>query len=331
MEYNKEVLQDLYWGQGLSLNQIANRFDTSAMNVLLRMARFGIPRRRGTILFASSRIDLMSASKKPSAKQRDWNHAETKTLEDYFALSTPKELSTLFSNRTFSAILNKAHRLNLRKNKWVSHQNNFVKLNPSIEFKQIFDGLMLSDGFLQILKNGWNACFSMKSKHQEFAVFTSELFRAEGFSGKTSKLYNDTGILYEFKSHVHPWLTEQRKRWYPNGFKHIPSDLVISPLVLKFEFVGDGSAFKRKNGMYGVHFATECFIKSEVVKLQQELNALGFPFKMYKHRNGFNLQYYRNTNGQIFDILHFFDFIGNCPVNCFQYKWQVSKIRKEMN
>ena len=192
--------------------------------------------------------------------------------------------------------------------------------------QQIIDGLMLGDGNIYLPKNGVNAKYQQGSSFREFVVHVKEQLTNLGFIfdvGIREQIQEsrNNAIGYHIRSRVHEYMTEQYYRWYDNHFKIVPHDIVLSPLVCNYWYLGDGGLCYCKNKFKGLHLSTQGFIRTDIDYLSEKLSHLGF-------RN------FVETKGVIglspIPARKFLEYIGQCPVQCYQYKWY-TKSRNEYN
>lgn len=133
---------------------------------------------------------------------------------------------------------------------------------------EVLDGAMLGDGCLYLHKHETNAQFCYLSKSRQHVEFVGQYFKeyftnrgivdSQYFDKRTDKTYAHSG----FRTHVNPIFTEQYNRWYPNGIKHIPNDLILNPLTVLIWYIGDG-AICHSNRSEHIKLATQCFSKEE--------------------------------------------------------------------
>lgn len=161
---------------------------------------------------------------------------------------------------------------------------------------QIFDGVMLSDGSLtrsrlagdppgtyQGYKNsGFHMALSGE-EHLDWLEYTGEALVVLGVSLITSSPHTrrklSRGKAYleaSLETRVSPFLTLQKRRWYPSGVKEVPPDLTLTPLLLANWFMGDGGTTMSGGGpsVY-VWFATHSYPLSSVERLEEKLQAFG--------------------------------------------------------
>ena len=117
---------------------------------------------------------------------------------------------------------------------------------------------------------------------------------------------------------MNPVFTEIYHNWYVNKIKIIPADLVLTPTICLLWYLGDG-CLTNSSG-YSLFFATNCFSKtnletqilSQMKKFEASLVSAG-EFK--EGGNQYRIYIPRRH------IKHFLDYIGDCPVHFYAYKW----------
>ncbi len=184
----------------------------------------------------------------------------------------------------------------------------------STEARQWLDGELLGDGCL-VFSNR-SAKFSYGSKYKEYINYISDTlnsFRIKQ-AGKIRKYYYKKLSYYYYNSLSYAELLIIRKRWYPdNKKKIIPRDLKLTPLLLRQEYIGDGSLVHRKKHRPSIVLSTCGFPIKNVEWLVDELGKKGFKATRRPSNNIINISTYSTKD--------FLQYIGNCPVKCYQYKF----------
>lgn len=113
---------------------------------------------------------------------------------------------------------------------------------------------------------------------------------------------------------------EVRHEWYPDGTKRVPTSLKISPEVLRWWFIGDGSTCltgPRKNRLC-VRLHSEGFPLEDNLALIALLASVGLKASLCRNRH----YYYISLSGRSSE--HFFEYIGQCPpqLRSMNYKWR---------
>lgn len=194
------------------------------------------------------------------------------------------------------------------------------------EQKQICDGALLGDGCYIKPKKGKNAVFSYTSKYYNAVNFIYNKVQSFGghiesndiFDKRTNKTYH-TNL---YKSYSNELITQEYYRWYINGVKHIPKDLILTPLVCLIWYIGDGSLIQSHTSV--IKIATQCFEKEEIE------NILLPQLKLFKAKiriSGYS-KYTKKPQYAIYiprkQISNFLNYIGECPLQEYQYKWNLN-------
>ena len=119
---------------------------------------------------------------------------------------------------------------------------------------------------------------------------------------------------YHYSSRAYPELLSIHKEWYPKGKKIVPRGIVLTPLVCRQWYLGDGSLITN-NKNYRVLLCTCAFPKPDVMWLIKQLREIGF-WAVWQNGNMISIV---NKPNKIFN--NFLEYIGECPVECYKYKW----------
>lgn len=199
---------------------------------------------------------------------------------------------------------------------------------PLLDLKWL-DGWLLGDGCLKRSGRSVNARGSHGSSYREYCVYVKNRWSMMGISsGRISPCPHkdkEGGIYYSYSvvSHNYPALTDQFNRWYPQGKKHVPSDLGLSPSTLLEWYIGDGSLRGKLPALFmgGVVLEEVEFM----VYLLNQVFPGGFCRKdrpqNRKTKSGEEMQPYWEVVGSLSVVSDFFRYIGLCPLPCYLYKW----------
>ena len=195
-------------------------------------------------------------------------------------------------------------------------QVNHVQLSPeAIEF---IEGELLGDGYLQT-HSKWSARLGYKSKYNEYIDWLSKTLASFGikqsggiamghpFGRYTS--YSYTSLSYEE-------LKPMQERWYPQGKKVVPPDLILTPLVLRQWHIGDGCLIVPRRKRPYINLATCGFSTEDVMRLVAALRKLNFNATRKSSNNTITISTYSASD--------FLDWIGPCPPDIqgiYGYKW----------
>ncbi len=153
------------------------------------------------------------------------------------------------------------------------------------ESVQAVEGAILSDA--GVYRKSRHAHFTMKQSYKEHLDWLNYLAACLENLGIHSNVrpYRQVGsrdgLCYTLQSQVHPWLTGQRLRWYPDGKKIVPDDLHLTSVTIANWIMGDGSI---RFGWTTAHVAvikpcivlcTHGFNLDDVEKLRRKLQRVG--------------------------------------------------------
>lgn len=194
-------------------------------------------------------------------------------------------------------------------------------LDFSDKLSDLLEGELLGDGFIG-MNSSRSARYAHSSKHEEYLIWLSKTFASLGLEqiGKINERWHKKSktFSYHYTSKSYPELVPLRKCWYPDGKKIVPKDLVLTPIMARQWYIGDGrlgdSAKKRPQ----ISFSTCDFDKASINHLLKELGAKGFKVSHWPSSNKIGLS--------VYSVKDFLDYIGPCPKeiqNCYGYKWEV--------
>ena len=196
----------------------------------------------------------------------------------------------------------------------ISQMNSHAR-NSEIAFDekqmQILDGLLLGDGHIN--PNRFSGRYTQGCKYEEFLTHVKEILPLKWSPMWYDKKWN----CYHMKSLFTPTLKEVRERWYPNGKKIVPRNLVVSNECLLYWFLSDGSIeFSNRrifpNSKYfRIRLATDGFDSEDNSCLINKLKEVGIE-ATYRSKK---LHIHAKSNERFFNML------GKPPINCYKYKW----------
>jgi len=158
------------------------------------------------------------------------------------------------------------------------HKFTVKSITLTDEFRAILDGLLLGDG--SYIKRSLTAHFSMSQiiQHEDWVFSLKNEFEANGlflsFNKCAGKTLNSSPFLKAW-SHGCIEFLEERMRWYPEGVKIVPRDLILTPSTLAHWHMGDGNASVPK-GRLEIKLHTNGFTENDVELLSEKFqNQLG--------------------------------------------------------
>lgn len=248
----------------------------------------------------------------------DKNWLEKKYLEEKLTIrQIGKEV-----NRNNITIFYHLQKFNIPIRSKHEAQANHCKLSK--EAIEWLNGELLGDGCL-LSYSPYSAKFAYSSKYLEYIQYVSDTLQSFGIkqSGKIRKTnvgLNDSRIngdcyIYCYNSPRYVELLPVRKKWYPNGKKIVPRDMELTPLTCRQWYIGDGSLKgKTRHSQPFITLATNNFTIEDVEWLKNQLKKLNFKTTRRPSDNSIGIS-------SVYSTKDFLNYIGLCPVKCYQYKW----------
>lgn len=236
-----------------------------------------------------------------------WDKYQIDLLRKVWYDFNKKDILNLFANRTWKSIQRKSEELGLTRFRAVPVECEVI---PSWLIGEI-----LGDGYI-----GIGGKYAHTTKHRAYAEFLKAKFEKLGvhaniyddhrFDSRTNKYYDRTFVATRCN------FKQLRLKWYPNGKKVVPDDIVIDDEIFCHWIIGDGT-------IQGDHstfrICTMGFLENCVRKLIFKLNDYGIIASIQKD-NGI---YIRKTEGNKLKIeTSIKDFV---VPECYVYKFNEIK------
>ncbi len=193
------------------------------------------------------------------------------------------------------------------------------------------NGELLGDGCLQFT-SPHSVRFNYGSKYLEYIEYVRNMINSFGISGEKIYKYRRTVSSYDHKytSHSYKEMVSLRKKWYPKGKKIVPRDIKLTSLTCRQWYIGDGCLICRGKRNPHIIMYTDGFSVLDINLLLKKLTNLGFKVSRVIH-NYSKWCIHIST----YSTKAFLDYIGNCPVKCYEYKFDYKGIKnrekKEVN
>lgn len=124
---------------------------------------------------------------------------------------------------------------------------------------------------------------------------------------------------YQFSTKSYTDLMVLRSMFYPVRKKIVPDGIELNPLTLRQLYIGDGS-LKQRHRCAGdkpiIQIASCGFDVDSVNTLVAKLNGLGFIASRWPNNNSIGISTHSAQD--------FLNYIGPCPVPCYEYKWAIT-------
>jgi len=307
---NKKWLEKKYLKERLSTYQIAKLYGVSSHSIQYWLIKFNIPIRshsEATSLYHKKRIGNRKYNNK------DWlcDQYLRKKLSIY-------EIAKLCGvNYQIIRYWLIKYNIPLRSYSEATYLAEMNHCKLSQEAIYFINGELLGDGSLKSI-SPYSALFNYGSKYLEYIRYIKDTLKSFGIkqAGNINKHYykNLDCYTYHYNSLCYAELLPIYKNWYPDGRKIVPKDIKLTPLTCKQWYIGDGSLKHSKNRKPTIELSTDGFTISDVEWLVKQLKKLNFKAT----RQPFGNKVYISA----YSVKDFLNYIGDCPVNCYQYKWK---------
>lgn len=168
--------------------------------------------------------------------------------------------------------------------KW--KKDKFKYCNMSSIEKEIFDGIMISDGSLN--KSRISARLTLGFKYIETInriivdITSIEFLNPWKYESKIDSRTNSSYVGYYTKSRFYHDLLDEYNRWYINGKKIIPGDILLSPLMCYWWFICDGYSINKN-----VYLCTDSFETKHIENIIYKFKEIGFKSTIRKNKRIF--------------------------------------------
>lgn len=180
------------------------------------------------------------------------------------------------------------------------------------------NGELLGDGCLRN-QSPWAARIQYGSKYEKYINYISDTLNSFDIkqAGNINKRYHEkyNCYTYLYNSHYYEEFLPIKEKWYLNGKKIVPRDIELTPLTCRQWYIGDGSLTYQKSGRPRIILCTCSFPIENVEYLILQLDKIGFKATRWNNNNVIC----------ICSVKDFLNYIGECPVKCYQYKWDYNK------
>jgi hypothetical protein len=201
---------------------------------------------------------------------------------------------------------------------------------------EIINGLILGDAWLTLRKHSITPTIALQNTikqwidliQKELPLKWSYDIRVGGIEFRKDRMTpSKTKTSYTIRSSTDKALIPVYQRWYSDGKKIVPKDIVLTSLSTRNWFYGDGSTTRNKiNNSIGLKLATNCFTKHEVELLRYRLyKDANVNINIYRHTKNIENRGYILATNKKSEYLNFFDFITPCDVPGFEYKFKVHR------
>lgn len=202
----------------------------------------------------------------------------------------------------------------------------------------IFNGLIISDGYLELGQKSKNPRLSFSLKHKEFAEnivnsLNCLIWESNGSiteNKRFDKRINKEVTTYQIRTRALECLNSFYSKWYSCKKKIVPEDLSLSKEMVLYWYLGDGflERKKAKPNYRRIGFCTESFSEEENNILKNKLKEILNTDYIYLENSN------KKKNKRIIiaktGITAFYNFLGDqSPVKCYDYKFEFGQYKNK--
>jgi hypothetical protein len=242
-------------------------------------------------------------------------------IQDYLSGKSGNKLSQEY-NKNISSIMYLLRKNNIPirsiGDNVISSKYNKQNIIFTNQFVEILTGLLMGDGSLRIHKKGRNPYYTHTDKNLEAIQHFKQIFETQGI--KVSNIWiNKVSKCYFFQTEALKEFNNLYTLFYPINTKKRLPNINITPLILKYWYIGDGSV-KKQNGTLN--------------NSGQISNKWGNNFILNQLKSLFSnsCNYYKEEkrNCGSFYIPHkglnkMLKYMEECPIECYKYKWVIRR------
>jgi hypothetical protein len=182
---------------------------------------------------------------------------------------------------------------------------------------EIVEGELLGDGSLQG-RSLWSARYAHANKNRQYLVWLNTLLSDEGVQTGMirHRVKNNGAEYYETKTKTHTAFYGLYQRFYPEGKKRLPLDLILTPTKCLHWYLGDGFRSKKRCVLATCAFHIDA-LKNVMSQLEVFHPHTRKVASTMSHPYGYGIVL----------TLDFLDHIGSCPSeieSIYGYKWDRS-------
>ncbi|KKQ59176.1 MAG: hypothetical protein US78_C0009G0001, partial [Parcubacteria group bacterium GW2011_GWD1_38_16] len=168
--------------------------------------------------------------------------------------------------------------------------------------RQIIIGSLLGDGYMRIMPGRSNAFLEINHsiEAKEYVDYKYESLKRLCESAPKERKTNEGRVAYRFFTKQHSELTELYDRFYKQGKKVIPLDIVVDPVILAVWYMDDGSKSRDRD----VYINTQQFSIADQNRLLYCLRLLGIQARLNKDKKYFRIRILKDSINNFMRIIY---------------------------
>lgn len=178
----------------------------------------------------------------------------------------------------------------------------------SKENEEILIGNLIGDGCLRKRDKETRARYSHVDKNSEYLVWLKSCFERDNITFSDIYIHKKSGC-FALQSHTFEVFNKYKSLFYPDKKRIVPQNIKLTPIILRQWYISDGSVATHG----GRYIAKE--IKDPTILLDELHKIFGNEVKYHQSSGKF---YFPKSC-----VLDFLNYIGESPVDCYKYKWEL--------
>lgn len=167
--------------------------------------------------------------------------------------------------------------------------------------KSLVIGCVLGDGYLRTMSGRTDAFLEINHSYKArmYVDWKYRALRAVCVSGPVARKGNQGRIAYRFFTKQDHDFSNLYQRFYKDGRKIIPRDLLLDPVTLSVWFMDDGS----RCGMSDYYLNTQQFERSDQELLIEKLQILGLRSSLNKDKTYYRIRFFLDSVPRLRDLI----------------------------
>jgi hypothetical protein len=167
--------------------------------------------------------------------------------------------------------------------------------------RSIIIGSILGDGYLRIVPDRKNAFLEINHSLKAKESVDWKYLMLKNISGSAPKEREngENKKAYRFFTSQSSAMTELLKKFYQNGKKIVPPDLILDPIILAVWFMDDGSKSRDRD----VYLNTQQFSLLDQKRLIHLLRQFGLKARLNKDKKYYRVRFLKESIGKFNQII----------------------------
>jgi hypothetical protein len=165
----------------------------------------------------------------------------------------------------------------------------------------IIIGSLLGDGYLRIVSGRKNALFEVNHSYsqKEYVDWKFNMLNSICRSGPKMRHGNGGRVAYRFNTRQNNELTGLHRKFYEEGKKVVPKELLLDPISLAVWFMDDGSWCRESD----VYLNTQQFCNEDQERCMEMLSRFGIQSSLNKDKTYRRVRFKKSSLSKLWEII----------------------------